>query len=65
VRGHRLDELPHDAVADLLARYPRLGFAEGFIELFEKQARAKPGCLADLYLQRGFADRVRSARFLE
>jgi hypothetical protein len=61
VRGHRLDELPPDAVADLLARYPRLGFAEGFIELFERQARAKPGCLADLYLQRGFADRVRSA----
>lgn len=61
VRGHRLEELPRDAVADLLTRYPRLGFAEGFIELFEQQARAKPGCLADLYLQRGFADRVRSA----
>lgn len=63
VRGHRLDELPPDAVADLLTRYPRRGFADGFIELFERQARAKPGCLADLYLQRGWAERVRSAPF--
>ena len=63
VRGHRLDQLPRDAVADLLTRYPRRGFPDGFIELFERQARAKPGCLADLYLRGGFADRVRSARF--
>ena len=49
--------------ADLLTRYPRRGFAEGFVELFERQARAKPGCLADLYLQRGWAERVRSAPF--
>jgi hypothetical protein len=65
VRGHRLHELPPDAVADLLARYPRRGFVEGFVELFEQQARAKPGCLADLYLQRGWAERVRSAPFPE
>jgi hypothetical protein len=65
VRGHRLEELPRDAVADLAGRYPRLGFKEGFIELFERQARVKPGCLADLYLQRGFAERVRSAPFSE
>jgi HD domain len=63
VRGHRVDDLPPDAVADLFVRYPRLDFTKGFIELFERQARAKPGCLADLYLQRGFADRVRSAPF--
>jgi hypothetical protein len=63
VRGHRLDELPPDAVADLLARYPRLDFKAGFVQLFERQARAKPGCLADIYLQRGFADRVRAAPF--
>jgi hypothetical protein len=65
VRGHRLDEVPSDVVAQLLSRYPRLGFKERFIELFERQARTKPGCLADLYLQRGFADRVRSAPFPE
>jgi hypothetical protein len=65
VRGHRLDELPRDIVADLIGRYPRLGFKEAFVMLFEKQARAKPGCLADLYLQRGWADLVRSAPFAE
>jgi hypothetical protein len=65
VRGHRLDELPPDAVADLMSRYPRLGFKDRFIELFERQARAKPGCLADLYLQRGWADRVRAASYPE
>lgn len=65
VRGHRLDELPPSAVADLVAHYPRLGFKDAFVRLFEKQARAKPGCLADLYLQRGWADRVRSAPFTE
>jgi hypothetical protein len=63
VRGHRLDELPGDAVAAILERHPRLDFSEGFISLFEEQARAKPGCLADLYLQGGFAGRVRAARF--
>ena len=63
VRGQRLDELPPDAVANIFVRYPRLDFTDGFIALFERQARAKPGCLADLYLQRGFADRVRSAPF--
>jgi hypothetical protein len=65
VRGHRLDELPPDAVADLMSRYPRLGFKDRFIALFERQARAKPGCLADLYLQRGWADRVRAASYPE
>ena len=65
VRGHRLDELPPEAVADLMSRYPRLGFKERFIELFERQARAKPGCLADLYLQRGWAARVRAASYPE
>src|SRR5919197_2853377 len=65
VRGQRLDELPPDAVANIFVRYPRLDFTDGFIALFERQARAKPGCLADLYLQRGFADRVRSAPFGE
>ena len=63
VRGHRLDEVPADALADILARYPRLDFTERFIELFERQARSKPGCLADIYLRSGFADRVRSAAF--
>jgi hypothetical protein len=63
VRGRRLAEIPQPAVADVLARYPRLDFSEGFVALIEAQARAKPGCLADLYLQRGLADRIRAAPF--
>ena len=65
VRGHRLDELRSDTVAALTAIYPRLGFKDAFVELFERQAVAKPGCLADLYLKGGWGDRVRSAPFPE
>jgi hypothetical protein len=63
VRGHRLAEIPRAVLDDVLARYPRLDFADGFVALFEVQARTKPGCLADLYLQRGLADRIRAAPF--
>jgi hypothetical protein len=63
VRGYRLAEIPRAVVDDVLARYPRLDFTEGFIALVEAQATAKPGCLADLYLQRGLADRIRAAPF--
>jgi hypothetical protein len=65
VRGHRLPELPRATVESVIARYPRLDFADGFIALFEAQAVAKPGCLADLYLQRGLADRIRAAPFAD
>ena len=63
VRGYRLAELPRATVDSIIARYPRLDFADGFIALFEAQARVKPGCLADLYLQGGLADRIRAAPF--
>jgi hypothetical protein len=65
VRGYRLAELPRATVDSVIARFPRLDFADGFIALIEAQARAKPGCLADLYLQRGLADRIRAAPFVE
>jgi hypothetical protein len=65
VRGHRLPELPRATVESVIARYPRLDFADGFIDLLEAQAVAKPGCLADLYLQRGLADRIRAAPFAD
>jgi hypothetical protein len=63
VRGHRLDELPSDAVAEVLERYPRAGFKMGFTELFARQAREKPGCLADIYMRAGFAAKVAAATF--
>jgi hypothetical protein len=65
VRGHRLAEIPAAVVDDVLVRYPRLDFTEGFVALVEVQAKAKPGCLADLYLQRGLADRIRAAPFAD
>ena len=63
VRGHRLDELPTAAVAEMLERYPRAGFKAGFTELFARQAADKPGCLADLYMKAGFARKVAAAPF--
>lgn len=45
--------------AEVLARYPRLGFAEEFIGYFEGQASRKPACLAARFVGSGFADRVR------
>jgi HD domain len=62
-RGHRLGELDPGAAAEIVAGIPWLDFAEGFIALFEDQARRKPGCLVDIYLQGGFAQKVRAAPF--
>jgi sugar/nucleoside kinase (ribokinase family) len=63
VRGHRIDELPEEVVDEMVARYPRLGFGPAFVELLETEARAKPGCLAGLYLEGGLAERILSAPF--
>jgi hypothetical protein len=63
VLGHRLAMLSRHVVDDVLANYPRLSFGVGFLALFEAQAGAKPGCLVDLYLQRGFAEKIRTAPF--
>jgi hypothetical protein len=63
VSGHRLKELPAEILMEILGRQPRLDFAAGFIGLLERQSQVKPGCLADIYLHRGLADRVRSAPF--
>ena len=62
-RGHRIEDLDRDAATDVVARYPWLDFTEGFIGLVEDQARRKPGCLVDIYLQNGFAAKVREAPF--
>jgi hypothetical protein len=63
VGGHRLGVLPSDVVVAALFRFPRLDFAAGFVRLFEAEARAKPGCLAGLYLERGLAERIATAGF--
>jgi HD domain len=60
-RGHRIGELDPATVNAVVGRLPWLDFTEGFIAVVEDQARRKPGCLVDLYLQQGFADKVRNA----
>ena len=60
VSGHRLAELG-DVVDPVVAHSPWLDFVDGFIGHVQDQAERKPGCLADLYLQRGLAKRIRNA----
>jgi hypothetical protein len=62
-RGHRVGELDPALVAEVVAGIPWLDFTRGFLALCEDQARRKPGCLVDLYLRDGFADKVRNAPF--
>jgi hypothetical protein len=44
--GRRPEEFPPDARAEMLARYPRLGFGAEFLACLEDQARRKPGSAA-------------------
>ncbi|MFD9792987.1 HD domain-containing protein [Streptomyces sp. NPDC059070] len=46
VSGGGLDAFDPAFRAELLAAYPRLGFAETFVDLFRDQAARKPGCAA-------------------
>ena len=62
-RGHRVGELDPELVREVVAGTPWLDFTDGFLALCEDQARRKPGCLVDIYLQNGFADKVRNAPF--
>jgi HD domain len=62
-RGHRVGELDRATVAEVVAGIPWLDFTDAFIALCEDQARRKPGCLVDIYLQGGFAEKVRAAPF--
>ncbi|MFN8651815.1 MAG: HD domain-containing protein [Gemmatimonadales bacterium] len=59
VSGRSTDLIDPDFRRDVLAAYPRLGFAEEMIGYFEAQGRRKPGCLAARFVESGFAGRVR------
>ena len=63
VRGYRLGDVPPAPRAHVLDLFPRLGFKEHFIELFEDQARRKPHCIVAEFLARGSAERIRAADF--
>ena len=56
--GRRPEEFPPDARAEMLARYPRLGFGAGFLACFEDQARRKPGSAAAAWVDKDVAGRI-------
>jgi hypothetical protein len=60
ISGRQTGDIPPDLRADVLAKYPRLGLAEEFVNHFEDQARRKPLCLAAKFVRSGFAARVAS-----
>jgi hypothetical protein len=59
VAGRRPEEFPAQARAELLARYPRQGFADEFVACFEDQARRKPGSAAATSISTNGAGRIR------
>jgi hypothetical protein len=58
VAGRRPEEFPPDASAEMLARYPRLGFGAEFLACLEDQARRKPGSAAAASVDKGVARRI-------
>jgi hypothetical protein len=58
VVGRWPEEFPPDARAELLARYPRLGFGAEFLACFEDQARRKPGSAAAASVGNDLAARI-------
>src|SRR3954469_17573334 len=58
VVGRRPEEFPPDARAEMLARYPRLGFGAEFLACFEDQARRKPGSAAAASVGKDVAGRI-------
>ncbi|MFB4285191.1 MULTISPECIES: cyanamide hydratase [unclassified Nonomuraea] len=55
--GRHAEQFPADARADMLARYPRLGFAGDFLASFEDQARRKPASAAAASVRNDLAAR--------
>jgi hypothetical protein len=58
VAGRRPEEFPPDARAEILARYPRLGFGTEFLACFQDQARRKPGSAAAASVDKDIAGRI-------
>lgn len=58
VVGRRPEEFSPDASAEMLARYPRLGFGAEFLACFKDQARRKPGSAAAASVGRDVAERI-------
>ena len=58
VVGRRPEEFPPDARAEMLARYPRLGFGTEFLACFQDQARRKPDSAAAASVGNDVAGRI-------
>ncbi|ONH25645.1 HD domain-containing protein [Pseudofrankia asymbiotica] len=58
VVGRRPEQFPPDARAEILARYPRLGFGAEFLACFEDQARRKPASAAAASVDKDVAGRI-------
>lgn len=63
VTGERYEDVPVEAIREVLGRYPRDGFEDGFVGLLRDQDRRKTGCWASVALERGIADRIKAAPF--
>ena len=60
VVGRRPEEFPAEARAEILARYPRQGFAGEFTACFEDQAQRKPGSAAAASIANNGAGRIKA-----
>ncbi|MEV0627736.1 cyanamide hydratase [Nonomuraea wenchangensis] len=58
VVGRHAEEFPERARAEVLTRYPRLGFGAEFLGCFEDQARRKPDSAAAGSVRRDVAGRI-------
>lgn len=58
VAGRHAEEFPPEARADVLARYPRLGFGAEFLACFQDQAKRKPGSAAASSVANDAAERI-------
>lgn len=56
--GRQTGDIPADLRADVLAAYPRLGFASEMVCLFRGQAERKPDSPAAAFVRSGFPDRA-------
>lgn len=63
VSGWRLDAFDESTVDVVVGTAPREGFKTHFIELVERQAKAKPHCRVRQAVDNGFADRVLATPF--
>jgi hypothetical protein len=65
VTGNRYGDLPRGPRDRILSFASREGFRQGFTELFLEEARQKPGCMVDIYMQQGLAEKIAAAPFPE